>query len=161
MSTSKTVEERLYDRPVRDVDLIVRTGGDERTSNFLPWHANGNEAAVYFCAPYWPEFSEVEFLRAIRTYQSREESWRQARRSGRSRSFGRSPRWKSPRRTRWRGDSATGSRSTPTRSLPHSRDDDEDAVEDRSEDGSPPETATENAGQTPTGERDAEPESAD
>jgi len=75
----ETVEERLYDRPVRDVDLIVRTGGDERTSNFLPWHANGNEAAVYFCAPYWPEFSEVEFLRAIRTYQSREESWRQAR----------------------------------------------------------------------------------
>ncbi|OYR85169.1 UDP pyrophosphate synthase, partial [Halorubrum sp. E3] len=73
------VEDRLYDRPVRDVDLIVRTGGDERTSNFLPWHANGNEAAVYFCAPYWPEFSEVEFLRAIRTYQSREESWRRAR----------------------------------------------------------------------------------
>ena len=75
----ETVEDHLYDRPVRDVDLIVRTGGDERTSNFLPWHANGNEAAVYFCAPYWPEFSEVEFLRAIRTYQSREESWRRAR----------------------------------------------------------------------------------
>jgi tritrans,polycis-undecaprenyl-diphosphate synthase [geranylgeranyl-diphosphate specific] len=75
---TETVEARLYDRPVRDVDLIVRTGGDERTSNFLPWHANGNEAAVYFCAPYWPEFSEVEFLRAIRTYQAREESWRRA-----------------------------------------------------------------------------------
>ncbi|MUW14050.1 di-trans,poly-cis-decaprenylcistransferase [Halorubrum sp. CBA1125] len=73
------VEDRLYDRPVRDVDLIVRTGGDERTSNFLPWHANGNEAAVYFCAPYWPEFSEVDFLRAIRTYQAREESWQRAR----------------------------------------------------------------------------------
>ncbi|GAB3698984.1 undecaprenyl diphosphate synthase family protein [Halorubrum pallidum] len=73
------VEDRLYDRPVRDVDLIVRTGGDERTSNFLPWHANGNEAAVYFCAPYWPEFSQVEFLRAIRTYQAREESWQRAR----------------------------------------------------------------------------------
>jgi len=75
----ETVEDRLYDRPVRDVDLIVRTGGDERTSNFLPWHANGNEAAVYFCAPYWPEFSQREFLRAIRTYQSREESWQRAR----------------------------------------------------------------------------------
>jgi tritrans,polycis-undecaprenyl-diphosphate synthase [geranylgeranyl-diphosphate specific] len=75
----ETVEERLYDRPIRDVDLIVRTGGDERTSNFLPWHANGNEAAVYFCAPYWPEFSEVDFLRAIRTYESREESWQRAR----------------------------------------------------------------------------------
>ncbi|GAB6879816.1 polyprenyl diphosphate synthase [Halorubrum gandharaense] len=76
---AETVEDRLYDRPVRDVDLIVRTGGDERTSNFLPWHANGNEAAVYFCAPYWPEFSEVDFLRAIRTYESREESWQRAR----------------------------------------------------------------------------------
>ncbi|OYR53981.1 polyprenyl diphosphate synthase [Halorubrum halodurans] len=75
----ETVERRLYDRPIRDVDLIVRTGGDERTSNFLPWHANGNEAAVYFCTPYWPEFSEVDFMRAIRTYQAREESWRRAR----------------------------------------------------------------------------------
>ena len=69
------IERRLYDRPVRDVDLIIRTGGDERTSNFLPWHANGNEAAVFFCAPYWPAFSKVDFLRAIRTYESREASW--------------------------------------------------------------------------------------
>ena len=78
--TVETVEQRLYARPVRDVDLIVRTGGDERTSNFLPWHANGNEAAVFFCAPYWPEFSKVDFLRAIRTYESREASWRHTRR---------------------------------------------------------------------------------
>jgi len=75
-----TVEERLYSRPVRDVDLIVRTGGVERTSNFLPWHANGNEAAAYFCAPYWPEFSKVDFLRGIRTYEARAESWQRARR---------------------------------------------------------------------------------
>jgi len=74
-----TIEERLYDRPVRDVDLIIRTGGDERTSNFLPWYANGNEAAVFFCAPYWPEFRKVDFLRAIRTYEHRQESWRTAR----------------------------------------------------------------------------------
>jgi tritrans,polycis-undecaprenyl-diphosphate synthase [geranylgeranyl-diphosphate specific] len=73
------VEDRLYRRPVRDVDLIVRTGGDERTSNFLPWHANGNEAAVYFCAPYWPEFSRVDFLRAVRTYESRAASWQRTR----------------------------------------------------------------------------------
>ena len=75
----ETVQEQLYDRPVRAVDLIIRTGGDERTSNFLPWYANGNEAAVYFCTPYWPEFSKPEFLRSIRTYQHREESWRQTR----------------------------------------------------------------------------------
>jgi tritrans,polycis-undecaprenyl-diphosphate synthase [geranylgeranyl-diphosphate specific] len=75
----EAIEQRLCRRPVRDVDLIVRTGGDERTSNFLPWHANGNEAAAYFCAPYWPEFSKTDFLRGIRTWQAREQSWRQTR----------------------------------------------------------------------------------
>ncbi|AGB37824.1 polyprenyl diphosphate synthase [Natronococcus occultus] len=75
----ETIERRLYDEPVRDVDLIIRTGGDERTSNFLPWHANGNEAAVFFCTPYWPEFSKPDFLRGIRTYEHRQESWRRTR----------------------------------------------------------------------------------
>ena len=75
----ETVESQLYDRPVRAVDLIIRTGGDERTSNFLPWYANGNEAAVYFCTPYWPEFSKPEFLRSIRTYQHREKAWQRTR----------------------------------------------------------------------------------
>jgi tritrans,polycis-undecaprenyl-diphosphate synthase [geranylgeranyl-diphosphate specific] len=73
------VERRLAEHTTRDVDLIIRTGGDERTSNFLPWHANGNEAAAYFCAPYWPEFSKADFLRGLRTYKSREESWQQSR----------------------------------------------------------------------------------
>jgi len=73
------VDAALYDGPTQDVDLIVRSGGDERTSNFLPWQANGNEAAVYFSAPYWPEFRKIDFLRAIRTYGNREESWRQSR----------------------------------------------------------------------------------
>lgn len=54
------------------VDLIIRTGGDERISNFLPWQANGNECAAYFCAPFWPEFRRIDFLRAVRTYQTRE-----------------------------------------------------------------------------------------
>jgi tritrans,polycis-undecaprenyl-diphosphate synthase [geranylgeranyl-diphosphate specific] len=73
------IEDTLYGRQVRDVDLIVRTGGAERTSNFLPWHANGNEAAAFFCAPYWPEFSQTDFLRAVRTYEHREDSWRRTR----------------------------------------------------------------------------------
>ncbi|WP_336343738.1 polyprenyl diphosphate synthase [Halalkalicoccus ordinarius] len=73
------IDRRLYDDEIRDVDLIIRTGGDERTSNFLPWHANGNEAAVFFCAPYWPEFSKIDFLRAVRTYHNRESSRRQTR----------------------------------------------------------------------------------
>jgi tritrans,polycis-undecaprenyl-diphosphate synthase [geranylgeranyl-diphosphate specific] len=73
------IERRMTTRPTRAVDLIIRTGGDERTSNFLPWHANGNEAAVYFCTPYWPEFSRADLLRAVRTYESRQESWRRTR----------------------------------------------------------------------------------
>ncbi len=73
------IEARINDEPMRAVDLIIRTGGDERTSNFLPWHANGNEAAVFFCAPYWPEFSKIDFLRGIRTYQYRQRRWEQTR----------------------------------------------------------------------------------
>jgi len=57
--------------PIPKVDLIIRTGGESRTSNFLPWQANGNECAAYFCAPYWPEFRKIDFLRAIRTAQAR------------------------------------------------------------------------------------------
>ena len=73
------IERRLMGGPTQPVDLIIRTGGECRTSNFLPWHASGNEAAVYFCTPYWPAFSRADLLRAIRTYEAREESWRQSR----------------------------------------------------------------------------------
>jgi len=69
-----TISEHLYTSGVAipDVDLIVRTGGDIRTSNFLPWQASGSECAAYFCAPFWPEFRKIDFLRAIRVYQVRE-----------------------------------------------------------------------------------------
>lgn len=60
-----------------DVDLIIRTGGERRLSNFIPWQALGNECAVYFCAPFWPLFRKIDLLRAIRTYQQRMEENRQ------------------------------------------------------------------------------------
>lgn len=67
-----TVTERLHDGlNLPPVDLIVRTGNDNRTSNFLPWLANGNESAVYFCAPYWPNFRKIDLLRGIRIYDQR------------------------------------------------------------------------------------------
>lgn len=70
----ETISNNMYssDCPVPYVDFIIRTGGNERLSNFLPWQANGNECAAYFCAPFWPEFRKIDFLRAIRTYQTRE-----------------------------------------------------------------------------------------
>lgn len=76
---TEAVETALSEGPTQSVDLIIRSGGDERTSNFLPWQANGNEAAVYFSTPYWPEFRRTDFLRGIRTYNNREQSWRQSR----------------------------------------------------------------------------------
>nr|WP_310736331.1 polyprenyl diphosphate synthase [Salinarchaeum sp. IM2453] len=75
----ETIKDHLYEEPIRDVDLIIRTGGEKRTSNFLPWHSNGNEAAVYFCTPYWPSFSRSDFLRGLRTYEHRQESFQQSR----------------------------------------------------------------------------------
>jgi tritrans,polycis-undecaprenyl-diphosphate synthase [geranylgeranyl-diphosphate specific] len=70
----ETISNNLYPTSgsVPYVDLIIRTGGDERISNFLPWQANGNECAAYFCAPFWPEFRKIDLLRAIRTFQTRE-----------------------------------------------------------------------------------------
>ncbi len=60
------------------VDLIIRTGGEMRLSNFVPWQALGNECAAYFCAPFWPMFRRIDFLRAIRTYQERAEEKRKS-----------------------------------------------------------------------------------
>ena len=66
------VEAHLHEgKDIPPVDLIIRTGNDYRTSNFLPWLANGHESAVYFCAPYWPLFRKLDLLRAIRIYDQR------------------------------------------------------------------------------------------
>ncbi len=72
------VQRCLYNNgfPKAEVDLIIRTAGMERTSNFLPWQSCGNECTIYVCAPYWPEFRKIDFLRAIRTYQQREQEHR-------------------------------------------------------------------------------------
>lgn len=68
----KTVENHLHGhKGIPPVDLIIRTGNECRTSNFLPWLASGHESAVYFCAPYWPLFRKIDLLRAIRTYDQR------------------------------------------------------------------------------------------
>ena len=65
-------EQNLHSgRNLPPVDLIIRTGNEYRTSNFLPWLANGHECVVYFCAPYWPMFRKIDLLRAIRLYSQR------------------------------------------------------------------------------------------
>lgn len=53
-----------------DPDLLIRTGGELRLSNYLLWQAA--YAELYFCDTFWPDFREEEFCRAICDYQRRE-----------------------------------------------------------------------------------------
>ncbi|MCS7131797.1 MAG: polyprenyl diphosphate synthase [Hadesarchaea archaeon] len=66
----QTIGEHLYTAGSPDPDLIIRTSGEERLSGFLLWQSAYSE--LYFCEAYWPEFSKIDFLRAIRTFQKRE-----------------------------------------------------------------------------------------
>lgn len=64
------IEEHLYgEGRYTKVDLVIRTGGEQRLSNFLPWQAANSVA--YFCDVYWPEFRKIDLLRAIRSWQYR------------------------------------------------------------------------------------------
>jgi short-chain Z-isoprenyl diphosphate synthase len=51
-------------------DLIIRTSGEQRLSNFLLWQSTG--AYLHFCDCYWPAFREVDFLRALRDFAARQ-----------------------------------------------------------------------------------------
>ncbi|KJE49346.1 MULTISPECIES: polyprenyl diphosphate synthase [unclassified Acidiplasma] len=65
----KMFRNYLYDNTLPDPDLILRTSGEERISNFLLWQAAYSE--LYFADVNWPELKKVDFLRAILSYQSR------------------------------------------------------------------------------------------
>jgi short-chain Z-isoprenyl diphosphate synthase len=67
--TAEQLEAHLYTRGSSDPDLIIRTSGEVRLSGFLPWQSAYSE--FYFCDAYWPAFRQLDFLRAIRTYQLR------------------------------------------------------------------------------------------
>ena len=66
----KRVADALYTAPYPDPDLIVRTSGECRLSNFLLWQAS--YAEFYFPEVLWPDFTEEEFDRAIAVYASRD-----------------------------------------------------------------------------------------
>lgn len=53
-----------------DPDLLIRTGGEIRLSNYLLWQCAYSE--LYFCETFWPDFREEEFCKAIHDYQKRE-----------------------------------------------------------------------------------------
>lgn len=65
-----TVARYLSTAGIPDPDLLIRTGGDKRVSNFLLWQIAYSE--IYITDTYWPDFTKEDFFRAILEYQSRE-----------------------------------------------------------------------------------------
>ena len=68
--TDKTIDQHLATSYMPDPELLIRTGGEIRLSNYLLWQCAYSE--LYFCDTYWPDFKEEELCKAICDYQSRE-----------------------------------------------------------------------------------------
>lgn len=69
MITESTLGRALWSTGMPDPDLIIRTGGDMRLSNFLPWQAVYSE--LMFTSTYWPAFTKAEFTRMLAEYGER------------------------------------------------------------------------------------------
>ena len=65
-----TIKQNLWTKNLPDPDLIIRTGGAQRLSNFLTWQSVYSE--FYFTKKYWPEFNEKDLVRALDDYSSRQ-----------------------------------------------------------------------------------------
>ena len=68
--TEQTISESLYTAAMPDPDLIIRTSGEYRLSNFLMWQAS--YAEFYFTDTLWPDFGEEELTKAIESFKARE-----------------------------------------------------------------------------------------
>ena len=68
--TPVNFEKNLYTAGLPDPDLLIRTSGELRLSNYLLWQLAYSE--LYVTQTYWPDFSKWDFLRAIKDYQGRE-----------------------------------------------------------------------------------------
>jgi len=60
----------LYTKGLPDPDLLIRTSGEMRLSNFMLWQLS--YAELYFCKKYWPDFTKDDFRKAIHYFQNRE-----------------------------------------------------------------------------------------
>jgi undecaprenyl diphosphate synthase len=68
--SEKTIAKFLYDPDMPDVDLLVRSSGEHRTSNFLMWQAS--YAELYFDDTLWPDFDRTHLWRAVEDYVQRQ-----------------------------------------------------------------------------------------
>ncbi|MEI8320953.1 MAG: isoprenyl transferase [Alphaproteobacteria bacterium] len=68
--TPETISSHLYTKDFPDPDLLIRTSGEQRTSNFLLWQSSYSE--LYFTPTLWPDFSREEFRNIVQEVQGRE-----------------------------------------------------------------------------------------
>jgi undecaprenyl diphosphate synthase len=68
--TEQTISQALYTAAMPDPDLIIRTSGEYRLSNFLMWQASYSE--FYFTDTLWPDFGEEELTKAIEAFNTRD-----------------------------------------------------------------------------------------
>jgi len=68
--TEEVISKYLCTNFMPDPELLIRTGGELRISNYLLWQIAYSE--LYFCDTYWPDFNEEDLHRAIASYQSRQ-----------------------------------------------------------------------------------------
>ena len=66
----QVVSNHLATSFMPDPDLLIRTGGEVRVSNYLLWQIAYSE--LYFCDTFWPDFSEADLRKAIATYQGKQ-----------------------------------------------------------------------------------------
>ena len=67
--TESVISQNLYTRDIPDPDLLIRTGGEKRISNYLLWQLAYSE--LYVTEAFWPDFNEKELFKAILEFESR------------------------------------------------------------------------------------------
>jgi undecaprenyl diphosphate synthase len=73
--TPERIQEHLYTRDLPDLDLLIRTGGEHRISNYLLWQCA--YAELYVTDTLWPDFSPAAFDAAVREFARRERRYGQ------------------------------------------------------------------------------------
>ena len=68
--SEQSISEALYTASMPDPDLVIRTSGECRLSNFMLWQASYSE--LYFTDTLWPDFGREEFLKAMKAYAERD-----------------------------------------------------------------------------------------
>ena len=67
--TAENLEQHLYTKDMLPVDFVIRTSGEKRTSNFMPWQTTYSE--WYFPKVLWPAFTKKHLLKALKIYSKR------------------------------------------------------------------------------------------